>query len=104
MRCSMKPNTKLLYTLLLVAALMARAGNYEFRPTVIANGGGVAAGGPYTFSYNVGQQTLGPMSGGNYSAELGFWPQVDALAAPVPPVLQVTRSAGAIMLTWDGST
>jgi uncharacterized repeat protein (TIGR01451 family) len=51
------------------------------------HGGGTSAGGGYTFTHTIGQLVQGNVSGGIYSAQLGFFPQV---VASTPPDLALT--------------
>ena len=62
--------------LAVVLSLAAVAGaEYEIAHSVVAAGGGSAAGGSYAVSGTIGQPAIGVTSGGSSLAQIGFWYQ-----------------------------
>jgi hypothetical protein len=59
-----------------VFSLAAVAGaEYQIAPSVVAAGGGSAAGGSYAVSGTIGQPATGVTSGSSNVAQIGFWYQ-----------------------------
>ncbi len=66
----------------------------------IAGGGGTSTGGVYSMSGTIGQPDAGAMSGGNYTLQGGFWGIVAAIQTEGAPLLTVTRSNNAVVISW----
>jgi hypothetical protein len=66
----------------------------------IDGGGGTSTGGVYTVSGTIGQPDAGTMSGGNYSLMGGFWGIVAVVQTEGAPLLTVTRSNNAVVVSW----
>jgi len=50
--------------------------------TIAGGGASFAAGGTYTLGGTIGQAAAGPLSGGSYALEAGFWAGMDAVVPP----------------------
>ncbi len=59
---------------LAAAALAQSGGPYDLTWNTFDGGGGSGAGGHFTLSGAAGQPDAGPMSGGVYTLDGGFWP------------------------------
>jgi len=60
-------------TLLLSTTIAAAQGSYSLTRHVVGGGGGRASGGAYALESTLGQPVAGPLSGGTYSLNAGFW-------------------------------
>src|SRR5689334_23427049 len=92
-------------SLLLFAATSASAQSYSIDWYTIDGGGGTSTGGVYSVSGTIGQADAGPMSGGNFTLEGGFWSIVAAVQTPGAPTLRVVRtSTNTVIVAWPASS
>jgi hypothetical protein len=67
----------------------------------IDGGGGTSTGGVYSVSGTIGQPDAGPMSGGNFTLEGGFWAMIAAVQTPGAPLLRVVlTSTNTVIVAW----
>jgi hypothetical protein len=77
-----------------------QAQSYSVDWFAIAGGGGTSTGGVYSLSGTIGQSDAGPMSGGNFSLEGGFW-SIVAVQTPGAPLLRVVlTSTNTVIVAW----
>jgi hypothetical protein len=77
-----------------------QAQNYSIDWFAIAGGGGTSTGGVYSLNGTIGQSDAGPMSGGNFSLEGGFW-SIVAVQTPGAPLLRVVlTSTNTVIVAW----
>jgi hypothetical protein len=81
-------------------AWLAWAADYSIDWFTIDGGGGTSTGGGYTGGGPIGQPDAGRMSGGPYTLDGGFWGVVAAIQTPGGPLLSVSRTNGAVMVSW----
>jgi len=98
----MKPFLILLLTSLMPAGLASHAGaqSYAIDWFTIDGGGGTSTGGVYSVSGTVGQADAGVMTGSQYGVVGGFWSVVAAVQTPGAPLLSITRSNAAAIVSW----
>ncbi len=72
----------------------------------VGGGGGTSTGGVYSVSATLGQPDAGPMSGGSYSLDGGFWSLISIVPmAGAPLLIIVNTGANAVKVCWpDPST
>jgi hypothetical protein len=89
----MKPGKKLiLYSLLSMLCLAAKAQSYSINWYKIAGGGGTSSNGIYSVIGTIGQLDASqPMSGGNYTLTGGFWSLLSVVQSPGAPTLTIQR-------------
>jgi hypothetical protein len=80
--------------------LSAFSQSYSIDWHTIDGGGGTSTGGVYTVSGTIGQPDAGAMSGGNFTSHGGFWGIIAAVQTPGAPLLTVTRSNNAMIVSW----
>ena len=87
--------------LLLLACPRANAQSYSVDWFKIAGGGGTSTGSVYSVSGTIGQHDAGgPMSGGNYSLNGGFW-ALYAVQTPGAPSLKIFLTAtNTAVVSW----
>jgi hypothetical protein len=72
---------------LLLSSVVAQPGAYNISAWVVAGGGGGSTGGAYGLDGTIGQSAAGPISGGTYTLESGYWALDDSRSAgPSLPV------------------
>jgi hypothetical protein len=75
--------------------------NFAIDWFTIAGGGGTSTGGVYSVSSTIGQSDAGPMSGGNFTLEGGYWSIVAAVQTPGAPLLRVVlTSTNTVIVAW----
>jgi hypothetical protein len=74
-------------------------GQFAIKWSTIDGGGGTSTGGVYSVSGTIGQPDAGKMSGGNFSLEGDFW-SVVAIQTPGAPILSLSRSNNAVIVSW----
>ena len=80
---------------------VVHAQNFSIDWFAIAGGGGTSTGGVYSVSSTIGQAEAGPMSGGNFTLEGGFWSIVAAVQTPgAPPLRVVLTSTNTVVVAW----
>jgi hypothetical protein len=91
--------------ILAFATSLAVAQDYRLDWHSIDGGGGTSAGGAFQLSGTIGQPeaTLGPLTGGSYALEGGFWVGWLLSAAGDLPALQIELVAGGIILSWPAA-
>ena len=68
---------------LLIRAFAQTGGEFEIKPSVIANGGGASSGGAFSVVSTIGEPLAGTNStGGNFSLISGFWAASAISSAP----------------------
>jgi hypothetical protein len=89
--------------LLWLVAPAIEAQNYSIAWYKIAGGGGTSTDARYRLSGTIGQpDASGAMTGGNYSLTGGFW-ALYAVQTPGAPLLTITYSNNAAMVSWPTS-
>ena len=88
-----------LATLLLAWPTLGLA-QYSIDWTSLDGGGGVRTGGVYAVSGTIGQPDAGTLTGGHFALAGGFWAIVAAIQTPGAPMLSITRSNAAVILSW----
>jgi hypothetical protein len=64
-------------------------------------GGGTSTGGAYAVSGTIGQPDAGPMSGGVFTLQGGFWSVIAVEQTPSPPLLRVfLTSTNTVVVAW----
>jgi len=86
--------------LALLMPLLAARAQYSIDWSSIDGGGGTSTGGVYSVSGTVGQPDAGTMNGGAYSLTGGFWGLIAAVQTPGAPALTITRTNGAVTVSW----
>ncbi|MGA2280322.1 MAG: hypothetical protein ABSG80_08480 [Verrucomicrobiota bacterium] len=102
----MKSYTIPLFTLLLSAMLVAgvRAQSYSIDWAAISGGGGSSTGSVFSASGTIAQPAAsGAMNGGSYSLTGGFW-ALYAVQAAGAPLLSISITNSAVMVTWSSTT
>jgi hypothetical protein len=80
----------------------ASAQNYSVDWYKIAGGGGTSANGQFTVRGTIGQPDAGgPMTGGSYSVEGGFWSFIATGASDGTPPLNIRYSGGTVTVYWQ---
>ncbi len=70
----------------------------------IDGGGGTSTNSQYSLSGTVGQPDAGPMSGGNYTLQGGFWGIIAAFQTQGAPCLTVSRtSTNTVVVSWPNT-
>ncbi len=80
--------------------LGARAQSYSIDWWSIDGGGGASTGGVYTVTGTIGQPDAGPMGGGNFTLDGGFWSLIEAVQTPGAPRLSITRLGNSVIVSW----
>ena len=80
--------------------LRAWGQSYSIDWSSINGGGGTSTGGVYSVSGTIGQPDAGTMNGGAYSLTGGFWSLIAAVQTPGAPALTITRTNGAVTVSW----
>ncbi len=79
----------------------AQGQTYSIDWLTVAGGGGMSTGGVYSVSGTIGQPDAGPMSGGNFILEGGFWSIIAAVQTPGSPLLRVVHtSTNTVIVAW----
>jgi hypothetical protein len=63
---------------LLLSSVVAQPGAYNISAWIVAGGGGGSTGGAYGLDGTIGQAAAGPIAGGSYTLESGYWAFEDA--------------------------
>ena len=83
-----------------LCSISAQAQSYSIDWFTIAGGGGTSTGGVYSVSGTIGQSDAGPMSGGSFALEGGFW-SIVAVQTPGAPLLRVVfTSTNTVIVAW----
>ena len=81
--------------------LCASAQDYTNKWFTVNGGGGTLTGGVYTATGTIGQPDAGNMSGGNYTANNGFWGLIAVVQTPGAPPLVMRRGGGNdVLVCW----
>ena len=92
-----------LFVIAFVATVSAFAQNYSINWYKVAGGGGTSTGSVYTVSGTIGQHDAGgPMTGGSYSLNGGFW-AIYAVQTAGAPILTITYSNHQAIVSWSPS-
>jgi hypothetical protein len=94
--------TNALCFLLICGFWLELAAQYSIDWHKVSGGGGASSGGQYAVSGTVGQHDAGgPLTGGGYSIEGGFWSLLAVVETPGMPTLLITRTApGTVVISW----
>jgi hypothetical protein len=92
--------SRLIMAGLMSLASAALAQSYSIDWHSIDGGGGTSTGGVYSVSGTIGQPDAGPMRGGNYTLEGGFWGVIAAVQTPGAPLLTIVRSNITVIVSW----
>lgn len=75
--------------------------SYSVDWSKVSGGGGSSTSGVYSVSGTVGQHDAGgPMSGGSYSVNGGFWSLISVVPTPGAPPLAINRSGSTVTVYW----
>ena len=89
----------------LFAAGVAQAQTFTVDYFVLSGGGGTSTNGPFSLTGTIGMPESGPrLAGGPYTVDGGFWSVAVAIQMPAAPLLSVTRSSGAVAISWPASS
>ena len=82
------------------------AQNYSIDWSTIDGGGGTSTGGVYSLSGTIGQPDVGgPMSGGQFTLQGGFWALPTAVQSSNAPTLLILPAApGFAAISWTPAT
>ena len=81
--------------------LCTSAQDYTNRWSKVGGGGRTLTGGVYTATVTIGQPDAGNMSGGNYTANNGFWGLIALVQTPGAPPLSMRRGgANSVLVCW----
>jgi hypothetical protein len=81
---------------LLLFTSPARAQSYQIDWFTTSGGGGTSSGGNYSVSGTIGQPAAGPLAGGAYTLEGGFWG-----ISETGPKLRIRRfGADSVLVSW----
>jgi hypothetical protein len=80
------------------AAAAAHAQNFSIDWFTVDGGGGNSTGGVFSVSGTAGQPDAGPMSGGIYTLQGGFWA---AYQMPGAPFLYITNGPSGVVVYWE---
>ncbi len=70
----------------------------------IAGGGGTATNGPFALTGTIGQHDAGgPMTGGGYSLNGGFWALISVVQTVGLPNLAITHSGNSVVVSWPNT-
>ena len=84
-----------------LSSVAVQAQSYSIDWFQIAGGGGTSTGGVYSVSSTIGQPDAGPMNGGSFALEGGFWSIVAAVQTPGAPLLRVVlTSTNTLIVAW----
>lgn len=85
-------------------ACPGQAQTYNLDWFTIDGGGGASTGGIYTLNGTIGQPDAGPMSGGIYKLEGGFWAFAAgaAIAEPTPELNVFLTGTNTVVVDWIG--
>ena len=92
----------LLFTTLPLVSTFAQS--YSIDWYKVAGGGGTSTGGVYAVSGTIGQHDAGgPMTGGNYSLNGGFWALISVVQMPGAPTLFISHSGNSVIVYWQNT-
>lgn len=92
---------RLLFCLLPIAfGISVAAQPFTIDWHTIDGGGGTSTFGQYTLSGTIGQPDAGPMTGGNYTLQGGFWSAYVAVQTPGAPTLAIRRVGNNVEISW----
>jgi hypothetical protein len=77
--------------------------DYSLAWWAVVGGGGRSTGGTYSLAGTAGQPQAGPMSGGDFKLTGGSWSFIAAIQTPGAPRLTITRSDGAVIVSWPST-
>ena len=96
----MKTTIYLALALFLAAGVLAQ--NYRIDWYKVSGGGGTSTGSVYSVSGTIGQHDAGgPMTGGSYSLNGGFWALTSVLQTAGAPTLYITSSNTTVTVYWQ---
>lgn len=89
---------------LCLLACPGQAQTYTLDWFTVDGGGGASAGGIYTVSGTIGQPDAGPLSGGIYKLEGGFWAATAGapIAEPTPELDIFLTDTNTVVVYWSG--
>jgi hypothetical protein len=91
--------------ILMIGLVLAHAaGPGAANPLVysIGGGGGFADGSNYSLQGTIGQNIAGgPIGGGGFQVQAGFWPAVVVESAGPVPTLQIRILGGNVLISWS---
>lgn len=99
-RKNMKVKKTILMAGFALVTTFAVAKSYSIDWFTIDGGGGDSSGGGYSVSGTIGQSDAGTMTGGNFSVNGGFWGVISAVQIPGAPLLSITRTNNAVIISW----
>jgi hypothetical protein len=73
---------------------------YSIDWRTVDGGGGASTGGVYTVSGTIGQPDGGAMTGDRFALTGGFWSIIAAIQTPGAPVLSISCTNSAVILSW----
>jgi len=87
-------------SILLLAATLNAAAQYEINWSTIDGGGGQSSGGAYTLQGTIGQPDPATSSGGRYTLHGGFWSAFTLVQMEGAPLLRIVRGGANVTLAW----
>ncbi len=83
----MKIRTLILTGAMIALSSLSAQAQFSIPKSVIGSGGGPASGGTFTLNGTIGQAIIGPVAGGGFTDNQGFW--YENLAAGVKQLAQI---------------
>jgi hypothetical protein len=74
---------------------------FSLESFTIGGGGGASTGGEFSMTGSVGEPATGPLSGGDFTVEGGFWAVVSQVT--VPDLTVRLLSNGTVQICWPSS-